>query len=130
MRTRIAPLNRRSVRVVLRILVLFNLCYARQHQGQFILRIEDTDQARSTAESEADILNALRWLGIEWDEGLTSEGLMLPTARASARPCIGNMPTSWLAKGYAFTAVRTPEELDAIREERTAARLNPGIKEI
>ena len=49
-------------------MALFNLVFARKHGGQFILRIEDTDQARSTAESEQAILESLRWLGLEWDE--------------------------------------------------------------
>uniref|UniRef100_A0A653DZT8 Glutamyl/glutaminyl-tRNA synthetase class Ib catalytic domain-containing protein n=1 Tax=Pseudomonas marincola TaxID=437900 RepID=A0A653DZT8_9PSED len=50
-------------------IALFNLCFARQHGGEFILRIEDTDQVRSTRESEQQIFDALRWLGIEWSEG-------------------------------------------------------------
>ncbi|HYX91167.1 MAG TPA: glutamate--tRNA ligase family protein, partial [Myxococcaceae bacterium] len=48
---------------------LFNWLYARRHQGAFILRIEDTDRERSTAESVNAILDGLRWLGIDWDEG-------------------------------------------------------------
>src|SRR5688500_13928039 len=48
---------------------LFNWLYARRHGGRFILRIEDTDQVRSTAASLQAILDGLRWLGIEWDEG-------------------------------------------------------------
>ena len=48
---------------------LVNYCFARKHGGEFILRIEDTDQARSTAESERTILETLRWCGLAWDEG-------------------------------------------------------------
>ena len=68
-RTRIAPSPTGDPHVGTAYVALFNLCFARQHGGQFILRIEDTDQARSTAESEQDILKALRWLGLNWDEG-------------------------------------------------------------
>lgn len=50
-------------------IALFNLCYAKQHGGEFILRIEDTDQLRSTPESEKMILDSLRWLGLNWSEG-------------------------------------------------------------
>src|SRR5262245_63652822 len=48
---------------------LFNWAYARRHGGAFVLRIEDTDAERSTPEFEAAILDGLRWLGIDWDEG-------------------------------------------------------------
>ena len=48
---------------------LFNWLYAKANNGKMLLRIEDTDQARSTAESEQQILDALRWLGLDWDEG-------------------------------------------------------------
>ena len=50
-------------------MALFNLAFARKHGGKMILRIEDTDQARSTQKSEDAILDALKWLGLEWDEG-------------------------------------------------------------
>ncbi|MDX1589978.1 MAG: glutamate--tRNA ligase family protein, partial [Oleiphilaceae bacterium] len=68
-RTRIAPSPTGDPHVGTAYIALFNQCFARQHGGQFILRIEDTDQQRSTAESERDILAALRWLGLEWQEG-------------------------------------------------------------
>src|ERR1700710_1182980 len=48
---------------------LFNYAFAKQQQGKFILRIEDTDRTRSTPESEAAILRALQWVGLAWDEG-------------------------------------------------------------
>ncbi len=68
-RTRIAPSPTGDPHVGTAYIALFNLCFARQHGGKFILRIEDTDQLRSTSESEADILAALKWLGLDWDEG-------------------------------------------------------------
>ena len=68
-RTRIAPSPTGDPHVGTAYIALFNLCFARQHGGTFVLRIEDTDQARSTAESETAILESLRWLGLEWDEG-------------------------------------------------------------
>ena len=68
-RTRIAPSPTGFPHVGTAYIALFNLCFARQHGGQFILRIEDTDQVRSTLESENQILSSLRWLGLNWDEG-------------------------------------------------------------
>src|SRR5256885_1172747 len=52
---------------------LFNWLFARHHQGTFILRIEDTDEVRSTPESVTAILDSIRWLGLNWDEGPTDE---------------------------------------------------------
>ncbi len=68
-RTRIAPSPTGDPHVGTAYIALFNLCFARQHGGQFILRIEDTDQARSTTESEQSIYDSLRWMGLDWDEG-------------------------------------------------------------
>ena len=68
-RTRIAPSPTGDPHVGTAYIALFNRCFARQHGGKFILRIEDTDQVRSTAQSEHDILASLQWLGLEWDEG-------------------------------------------------------------
>lgn len=88
-RTRIAPSPTGDPHVGTAYVALFNLCFARQHGGQFILRIEDTDQARSTAESEHDILAALRWLGLQWDEGAGRGGRPrpLPAIGAQAYLC-------------------------------------------
>lgn len=68
-RTRIAPSPTGDPHVGTAYIALFNYVFAKKHGGQFILRIEDTDQKRSTKESEDSILRALRWLGLEWDEG-------------------------------------------------------------
>jgi len=107
---------------------LFNLCFARQHGGQFILRIEDTDQARSTAESEHDILTALRWLGLQWDEGPDVGGSCGPYRQSERKHIYGDYARELVEKGHAFYCFRTPEELEAIREDRKARGLNPGIK--
>ena len=68
-RTRFAPsptgfLHMGSARTA-----LFNWAFARRHGGRFVLRIEDTDRERSTVESEEAVVDGLRWLGIDWDEG-------------------------------------------------------------
>src|SRR5271170_8175238 len=68
-RTRIAPSPTGDPHVGTAYVALVNYCFTRKHNGTFVLRIEDTDQARSTPESEAAILRSLRWLGLRWDEG-------------------------------------------------------------
>ena len=78
-RTRVAPSPTGDPHVGTAYVALFNLAFARSQGGEFVLRIEDTDQARSTEESEAAILEAFRWLGLNWDEG--PEGRPRPTAQ-------------------------------------------------
>ena len=73
-RTRIAPSPTGDPHVGTAYIALFNRCFANQQQGKFILRIEDTDKARSSSRSEQDILQALRWLGLDWDEGPDNGG--------------------------------------------------------
>jgi len=127
-RTRIAPSPTGDPHVGTAYIALFNMCFARQHGGQFILRIEDTDQARSTAESEQDILGALRWLGLDWDEGPDVGGPKGPYRQSERKDDYKAYALELVEKGHAFYCFRTPEELDQIREERKAAGLNPGIK--
>ncbi|BES70957.1 glutamate--tRNA ligase [Marinobacter nanhaiticus D15-8W] len=127
-RTRIAPSPTGDPHVGTAYVALFNLCFARQHGGQFILRIEDTDQARSTDESERDILNALRWLGLEWDEGPDVGGPYGPYRQSERKNDYRAYAEELVEKGHAFYCFRTPEELEQIREERKAHGLNPGIK--
>lgn len=126
-RTRIAPSPTGDPHVGTAYIALFNLCFARQHQGQFILRIEDTDQARSTPESEQDILNSLRWLGLDWDEGPDIGGPHAPYRQSERKNDYRAYAEQLVAQGHAFYCFRTPEELDEIREQRKAAGLNPGI---
>ncbi len=127
-RTRIAPSPTGDPHVGTAYIALFNMCFARQHGGQFILRIEDTDQARSTPESEQDILGALRWLGLDWDEGPDVGGPKGPYRQSERKDDYKAYALELVEKGHAFYCFRTPEELDHIREERKAAGLNPGIK--
>jgi glutamyl-tRNA synthetase len=68
-RCRIAPSPTGPLHIGTARTALFNYLFARQTGGTFVLRLEDTDQARSTREYEQDILDGLHWLGIEWDEG-------------------------------------------------------------
>ncbi|WP_068753897.1 glutamate--tRNA ligase, partial [Oleiphilus sp. HI0125] len=127
-RTRIAPSPTGDPHVGTAYIALFNMCFAKQHNGKFILRIEDTDQARSTPESEKQILDALRWLGLDWDEGPDVGGPHGPYRQSERKNDYGAYAKQLVEEGKAFYCFRTPEELDVIREERKAAGLNPGIK--
>jgi len=73
-RTRIAPSPTGMLHIGTARTALFNYLFAKSNGGKFILRFEDTDQARSTKESEADILDGLLWLGLNWDEGVQPDG--------------------------------------------------------
>ncbi len=127
-RTRIAPSPTGDPHVGTAYIALFNLCFARQHGGQFILRIEDTDQARSTAESERDILHALRWLGLEWDEGPDVGGPHAPYRQSERSGIYRGYAERLVAEGKAFYCFRTAQELEDLRRQRQEAGLNPGIK--
>src|SRR6267142_1573046 len=81
---------------------LFNWLYARHTGGTFILRIEDTDAARNTQEAVDVILNGLRWLGLEWDEGPTDVGSLRCDDRTPQR----GVPTSKGSRGPYFQSQR------------------------
>jgi glutamyl-tRNA synthetase len=94
---------------------LFNWLWARKHNGVFVLRIEDTDQERSTDESRAVILDALRWLGLEWDEGPGVGGPHGPYFQMQRLPVYREFAERLITKGRAYRCYCTKEELDAQR---------------
>lgn len=119
-RTRIAPSPTGDPHVGTAYIALFNLCFARQHGGQFLLRIEDTDQARSTPESEQAILDSLRWLGLEWDEGPDVGGKSGPYRQSERMDIYQEFAKELIEKGHAFYCFATPEELDQMRADQIA----------
>jgi glutamyl-tRNA synthetase len=127
-RTRIAPSPTGDPHVGTAYIALFNLCFARQHGGKFILRIEDTDQARSTPESEQAILDSLRWLGLDWDEGPDKGGDFGPYRQSERADIYAKYAQELVDKGHAFHCYCTPEELDELREARRAAGGFAAIK--
>ncbi len=127
-RTRIAPSPTGDPHVGTAYIALFNLCFARQHGGQFLLRIEDTDQARSTHKSERAILDSLRWLGLEWDEGPDVGGPCGPYRQSDRKAIYGDYAQQLLAAGHAFRCYRTAAELEELREARKAAGLHSALK--
>src|SRR5262245_1450956 len=91
---------------------LFNWLYARHHEGVFILRIEDTDRSRSTEEYIGQIVDAMRWLGLDWDEGPPTAGYR-QTERAEI---YRTHAERLLAEGEAYRCRCTAEQLDALRQ--------------
>ncbi len=119
-RTRIAPSPTGDPHVGTAFIALFNLCFARQHKGQFILRIEDTDQARSTPESEQAILDSLRWLGLEWNEGPDTGGTYGPYRQSERMDIYKAHARELVDNGHAFYCFATAEELEQMRAEQIA----------
>ncbi|NLV24749.1 MAG: glutamate--tRNA ligase [Deltaproteobacteria bacterium] len=96
---------------------LFNFLFARRHQGTFVLRIEDTDTVRSTQESVDEILKAMRWLGLSWDEG--------PFYQSGRFPLYKEKVQQLLRQGKAYRCYCTPEELEQKREQAMAEGRKP-----
>ena len=124
-RTRIAPSPTGDPHVGTAYIALFNLCFARQHGGQFILRIEDTDQVRSTRESEQQIFDALRWLGIEWNEGPDVGGPHGPYRQSERSAIYKKYSDELVEKGHAFPCFCSAERLDQVRAAQQANKETP-----
>ena len=112
-RVRFAPSPTGSLHVGGARTALYNWLFARRHGGTFILRIEDTDVERSRRELTDQILHAMRWLGLDWDEG--------PFFQSERSPLYREAADRLLAEGKAYRAFETPEELDAIKKAGEAA---------
>jgi glutamyl-tRNA synthetase len=97
---------------------LFNYLFAKKHEGTFILRIEDTDQARYVAEAEAYILESLKWCGIGPDEGVGAGGDLGPYRQSERKERYSAYADRLINSGDAYMAFDTPEELD---QKRSAA---------
>ena len=96
---------------------LFNWLFARRMGGTFILRIEDTDQKRNTPTAMQQVIDDLRWLGIEWDEGPEAGGPNGPYLQSQRRGIYDKYVRQLLAEKKAYYCFETPEELDALRKE-------------
>ena len=125
-RTRIAPSPTGDPHVGTAYIALFNLAFAKSQGGQFLLRIEDTDQTRSTPESEQQILDSLRWLGLNWDEGPDVGGPHGPYRQSERREIYAEHAHVLLNKGHAFRCFCSSERLDALRAEQMANKQTPG----
>ncbi len=105
---------------------LFNWLFARKHGGQFVLRIEDTDQKRTVPGALEAIMDGLRWLGLDWDEGPDVGGPYGPYVQTERAGLYQKWAYSLVAQGQAYKCFCTPEELAAMREEQKEKRLPLG----
>ena len=95
---------------------LFNWAYARHTGGTFVFRIEDTDAARDSEESYGQILDSLRWLGLDWDEGIDAGGPHGPYRQSQRGEIYQGIIEQLVAGGYLYESYSTAEEIDARNE--------------
>ncbi|MCB1252746.1 MAG: glutamate--tRNA ligase [Austwickia sp.] len=121
-RLRVAPSPTGDPHVGTAYMALFNLAFARQQHGAFILRVEDTDRSRYRADSEAQLYDTLDWLGLSWDEGPDKGGEFAPYRQserlATYRPYVEKL----LAEGHAYHCWCSPDRLAQMRAEQQAAK--------
>lgn len=101
---------------------IYNWAFARSNNGTFILRIDDTDPTRSTDENTQIILRAMRWLGLDWDEGPEVGGPCAPYAQTERLDLYREAAERLLAEGKAYPCFCTPEQLEADREAARARK--------
>jgi glutamyl-tRNA synthetase len=123
--TRIAPSPTGDPHIGTVFMALFNLAFARRHGGRFILRIEDTDQGRSTRESEEAIFAALTWAGIPWDEGPDKGGPHGPYRQSERLPIYEEHVARLVQAGRAYPCFCNAARLKSLREEQLARKEDP-----
>ncbi|PSN18844.1 glutamate--tRNA ligase [filamentous cyanobacterium CCP5] len=116
-RVRIAPSPTGNLHIGTARTALFNWLFARAQKGQFIIRIEDTDQERSKPEFTTNILEGLKWLGLDWDEGPFYQSQRIELYQQAIQ--------TLLDRGLAYRAYDTPQELEARRAEQQAKKQAP-----
>lgn len=125
-RTRIAPAPSGSLHVGNARTALFNWLFARRHGGRFILRVEDTDPSRARDEYVAGVMDVLRWLGLDWDEGPDIGGPHGPYRQSERFDRHRAAVDRLVAAGAAYRCYCTAEELEGRRKEALAAGRTPG----
>ncbi len=121
-RVRIAPSPTGFAHLGTASTALYNVLYARQHQGTFALRIDDTDIERNRPEYEQLIYEALHWLGLDWDEGPDKGGPYAPYRQSERIDLYKQHAVKLLAEGKAYKCFCTPEELEAERRHAQAEK--------
>ncbi len=124
-RVRVAPSPTGDPHVGTGYIALFNYAFAHNMGGKFILRIEDTDQARYRADSEAAIMQALRWLGVEWDEGPDVGGDYGPYHQSKRTEIYRKHCNMLIESGKAYRCFCSAERLTELRETARAEKRNP-----
>jgi glutamyl-tRNA synthetase len=123
-RTRFCPSPTGLVHVGLIRTALFNWAHARHTGGTFVFRIEDTDASRDSEESYRHLLDSLRWLGLDWDEGPEVGGPHGPYRQSERHEIYADVAAKLLAAGHAYESFSTNEEVDA---RRRAAGQDPKL---
>src|SRR4051812_26037353 len=117
-RVRIAPSPTGDPHVGTAYVALFNYVFAKKHGGDFVLRIEDTDQTRFRSSSEEMIYRSLRWLGLSWDEGPDVGGPCGPYRQSERRDIHQKYAMQLVESGHAYRCFCTPERLEEMRQRR------------
>jgi glutamyl-tRNA synthetase len=125
-RVRVAPSPTGDPHVGTAYMSLFNLAFARHEGGRFILRVEDTDRARFQADSEQQVYDTLRWLGLDWDEGPDIGGPHAPYRQSERLESYQPVAEALLASGHAYHCWCTPERLAQMREAQQKAKQPTG----
>jgi glutamyl-tRNA synthetase len=125
-RVRVAPSPTGDPHVGTGYVALFNAALARQRGGQFVLRIEDTDRGRYVANSEQQIFNTLRWLGLDWDEGPDKGGPHGPYRQSERLPLYRQAAEKLVATGDAYYCWCSSERLQEMRAAQTASKQPAG----
>ena len=105
---------------------LFNFLFAKNNQGDFIVRMEDTDRDRSSRESEENIIAALKWLAIDWNEGISVGGEFGPYRQMERLSTYQDAVNQLIEDGYAYYCYCSEEELEAERQALIAKGETPG----
>lgn len=121
-RVRIAPSPTGDPHVGTAYIALFNYVFAKREGGAFVLRIEDTDQTRARADSEQMIFDALRWVGLTWDEGPDVGGPFGPYRQSERKDIYAAHVADLVAKGAAYRCFCAPERLAEVRAQQQARK--------
>src|ERR1700712_4095730 len=124
-RVRIAPSPPGAPHVGTAYIGLLNFIFAAQRDGQFVLRIEDTDRTRFVSTSEQMIFDALKWVGLTWNEGPDVGGPYGPYRQSERTEIYREHADILLANGSAYRSFETAEELEEMRRQQTAAKVPP-----
>ena len=125
-RVRIAPSPTGDPHIGTAYIGLFNYVFAKKHGGKFIIRIEDTDQTRYRKSSEDQILEALNWFGISWDEGPDKGGPFGPYKQSQRLPLYQKEAETLIQKGHAYRCFCSVERLESVRRTQMANKQPPG----
>ena len=125
-RVRVAPSPTGDPHVGTAYMSLFNLAFARQQGGQFLLRVEDTDRARFRADSEQQVYDTLHWLGLDWDEGPDIGGPFAPYRQSERLDTYRPYVERLLADGHAYHCWCSKERLDQMREVQQKTKQPTG----